>query len=98
MGFGDHVDSSKTQILRSPKVQPMSQHVSRDGSDNLSAMIELGTCQQYKPGEFLAVGSQKWNEVLDKDNDHVNWADHSSSSIGRISSGNGIDNHDGKAD
>ena len=90
--FGDQVNRSNPQTTSLGKVKPTSKRFSWYGSDDLSAKIEPPSCQQYKPGNFLAVRPLNWDEIIDEDENEDNWADPAAPSGGRSRPGNGNDN------
>jgi len=53
--FGDQVNNSHPQTTRSEKPKRTGECFSWYGSDDLRAKIEPPSCQQYTPGDFLAV-------------------------------------------
>jgi len=73
--FGDQVDHSDPQTINSGKVKRTCERFSWSGSDDLRAKDEPLSCQQYKPGDFLVVGPLNWDEMIDEDDDDVNWPD-----------------------
>jgi hypothetical protein len=92
--IGDEVDSSNPQITSSAKVRCTSERVSWYGTDDLQAKIELPSCRQYKPGNFLAIQPLNWDEIIDEEDDDDNWADPGEPSRGRSYPGNGNHNDD----
>src|SRR5882757_2348340 len=82
-GFGDQVDRSNPQTTSSGKVKHTGERFSWYSSDDLRAMIEPPSCQQYKPGNFLAVRPLNWDEIIDKDDDDEKCADPGAPSSGR---------------
>ena len=68
------------------------------GSDDPKAKIELPSCQQYKPGDFLAIRPLNWDEIIDEDDDDENWADPGVLSGGRSRPSDDNDNDDGEAE
>jgi len=73
--FEDQVDRSNSQTTSLGKVKRTGEHFSWSGSDDLRAMIEPLCCWLYIPGDFQAVRSLNWDEILDEDDDDDNWAD-----------------------
>jgi hypothetical protein len=59
-------------------------------------MIEPPSCQQYKPGNFLAARPLNWDEIMDEDEDDENWVDRGVPSGGRICPSDGIRNDNGE--
>jgi len=55
-------------------------------------------CRQYKLGDFLAVSSLNWDEIIDQDDDDENWADPEAPSGGRSHPGDGNDNDNGEGE
>jgi hypothetical protein len=96
--FGYHVDCSNPQTTSSGKVTRTSERFLRYGSDDLRAKIEPPSCQQNKPGDFLAVRPMNWDEIIDEDDDDVNWADPGVPSGGRSRPGDGNDNDYGEGE
>jgi len=68
------------------------------GSDNLRAQIDLPSCQQYKPGDCLAIGTLNWDDIIDEHDDDQNRADPGAPSGGRSCHGNGNENDDGEGE
>ena len=66
------------------------------GSDDLRAKIELPSCRQYKPGNFLAIRPMNWDKIIDEDDHDENWVDPGALSGGRSRHGVDNDNDDGK--
>jgi len=96
--FWDQVNSTNPQTTSSGKAKRTGKPLSWYSSDNLRAMIELPSCRQYKPRDFLAIKSLNWDQITDKDNDDENWADPGAPSGGRSHPGDGNDNEDGEGD
>jgi len=98
--FGDQVNRSNPQTASSGKVKCTGERFSWYGSDDLRAKIELPSCWKYKPGNFLAVGSLNWDEIISEDGNDENWADPGAPSSGRSCprDGNDNDNDDGEKD
>ena len=93
--FGDQVDRSNPKTTSSGKIKRTGECFSWYGCDDPRAKIELPSCRQYKPGDFLAVRPLNWDEIIE-DDDHDNWADPGAPSSGRSRLGNGNDNDDGE--
>jgi hypothetical protein len=91
--FGDQVDRSNPQTTSLGMVKCCSEHFSWYGSNDLRAHIELPNCQQYEPGNFLAVRPLNWDEIINEDVDDEYWADPGAPSSGRSRPGDGND-HD----
>jgi hypothetical protein len=70
--FGNQVDHSNLQGTSLGKVKCTGHRFSWYGSDDLMAMIEPPSCQQYKPGDFLTVGPLNWDEIIGEDDDDKN--------------------------
>jgi len=64
----------------------------------MSAMIELPSCRQYKPGDFLAGRLLNWDGIIDENDDDENWADPIVQSGGRSRPGDANNNDDGKGE
>jgi len=96
--FGDQVDRSNPPTTRLGKVKRTGEHFSWYGSDDPRAKIEMPSCRQYKPGDFLAVGPLNWDEIIDEDDDYENWADPGAPSGGRSHPGDDNDHDDGEGD
>jgi hypothetical protein len=96
--FRDQVDRSNTQISSLGKFEDTGERFSWYGSDDLRAKIVPPSCQQYKPGDFLAVGPLNWDEIIDEDDDDENWVDPSAPSGGRSHPSNGNDKNDGEGE
>jgi hypothetical protein len=90
--FGDQVDRYNLHTTSSGKVKRTRERFSWYGSDDPGAKIEPPSCRQYKPGDFLAVRPLNWHEMINKDDDDVNWADALGASGGRCCPGDGNDN------
>jgi len=73
--FGDQVDRSNPLSTGSGKVKLTGEPFCWYSSNDLSTKIELPSCRQYKPGNFLAVGPLNWDEIINEDDDNENWAD-----------------------
>ena len=91
--FGDQVDRSNPHTTSSAKVKCTTEHFSWYGSDDLRAKMELPSCWQYKPHNFLAVRPLNWDEIIDEDNDDDNWADPRAPSCGWSRPGDENDNY-----
>jgi len=96
--FGDQVDRSNPRTTSSGKVERTGERFSWYGSDDLRAKIELPSCRQYKPGDFLAVRPLNWDEIIDEDDDDENWADPGAPTGGRSRPGDGNDNDNGEGE
>jgi len=97
-GFGDQGHHSYLQTTSSGKVQLTGECFSWYCRDDLSAKIEPPNCQQYKPGDFLAVRSLYWDEIFNEEDDDESWADPGTPSGGRIRRSDDNDNHDGQGE
>jgi len=73
--FGDQVDRSNPQTTSSGKVKRNSERFPWYGCDDPRAKIELPSCRQHEPTDFLAVRPLHWAEILDEDDDAEDWAD-----------------------
>ena len=99
--FGYQVDLSNLQRTRLGMVKRTGEHFSWYGSNDLRAIIELPSCRQYKPGDFLAGRPWIWDEMIDEDNDDENWAEPGGAPSGGTShhsDGNNNDNGEGVED
>jgi len=96
--FGDQVDRSNPQTTSSGKVKRTGERFSWYGSDDLRARIKAPSCQQYKPGDFLAVRPLNWDEIIDEGDDDENCADAGAPSGGRSRPGDGNDNDNGEGE
>jgi len=98
--FRDQVDHSNPLTASSGRVKPTGKHFSLYCSDDPRAKIEPPSCQQYKPGDFLAVWPLNWDEQIDDEDDDEIWADSGapSSVSSRPGDGNDNDNGEGEAD
>jgi len=94
--FSDQLNRSNCQTTCSGKVKHIGEHFSWYGSDDLRAKIEPPSCQQYKPGDFLAVRPLNWDVIIDKDDGDENWADPGVACRGKSCPGNGNHNTNGK--
>jgi hypothetical protein len=70
--FGDQVDHSNPLTTRSGKVKRTGERFPSYGSDDLRAKIELPSCRQSKPGDFLDVRPLNWDEIINEDDDDDN--------------------------
>jgi hypothetical protein len=93
--FGDQINYSNPQTTSVRKDIRTSERLSLYDCDDRSAKIELPTCRQYKPGDFLAIRPLHWDEIIEKNEDDENWVDRKIPSGGRSCPGDGNDNHDG---
>jgi hypothetical protein len=98
LAFKDEVDRSNPQTTSSGKVKRTAERFSLYGSDDLRAKIEPPSCQQYKPGDFLAIRPLNWDEIIDKNDDDENWADRRAPSGGWSRPGDGNDNDNGEGE
>jgi hypothetical protein len=96
--FGDQVDRSNPQTTSSGKVISTGEHFAWYGSNDLRAMIEPPSCQQFKPGDFLGVRPLNWDEIIDEDDDDENWADPGGPSGGRSRPGDDNDTDEGESE
>jgi hypothetical protein len=96
--FGYQVDHSDPYTTSSGKVKHTGERFSRYGSYALRVQIELPSCQQYKPGDILAVKPLNWDEIIGEDDNDGNWVDPRAPSSGRGRPGNGNDNDDGEGE
>jgi len=96
--IGDQVDRSN---LGTPSLgidKCTSEHCSWYSSDDLRAKIQPPCCQQYKPGDFLAVRPLNHDEIIDEDDDVENCGDPRVPSVGMSHPGDGNDNDDGEGE
>jgi len=96
--FGDQVDRSNPQTISLGKVRRTGEHFSCYGSDDLRAKIEPPSCQQYMPGDLLAVRPLNWDEIIDEYEDDENWVDPRASTGGRSRPSDRNDNDDGEGE
>jgi hypothetical protein len=96
--FGDQVDCSNPQTTSLGKLKRTGECFSWYGSDDPRANIEPPSCQQYKPGDFLAVIPLNRDEIIDQDGDDKNWVDPGAPSDGRSHPGDGNDNDNGEGE
>jgi hypothetical protein len=96
--FRDQVNRSNLQITSSGKVKRTSERFSWYNSDDSRATIEPPSCQQYRPGDFLAVRPLNWDEIIDEEDDDETWPEPGAPSRGRSRPGDDNDNDDGKGD
>ena len=68
------------------------------GSDDLRAKIELPSCQQCRPGDFLVFRPLNWEWTIHGDDDDAHWADPGAPSGGRSCYGDGNQNEDGEGE
>jgi hypothetical protein len=90
--FGDQVDRSNQQPTSSGKIERTCERFSWYSSDDLMAKIEPPSCRQYKPGDFQAIKPLNWDEIIDEDDDEVNWEDHGGPGGGQSRPGDYSDN------
>jgi len=69
-------------------------------SNGLRAKIEPPSCRQYTPGDFLTIRLLNWDEIIDADDYHENWAETRARSSERScpSDGNAYDDSEGEED
>jgi hypothetical protein len=96
--FGDQVDCCNTQTISSGQVKRNGERISWYVTNDLRADIEMPSCQQYKPGDFLGVRPLNWEEIIDEDDDDDNWAYPGALYGGRSSPGDGNDNDIGESE
>jgi hypothetical protein len=97
-GFREQVDCTNPRTTTFGQVERTGECFSRYRSYDLREQIEPPSCRQYKPGDFLAVRPQNWNEIIAEDDDNENWADPGRLSGGRSWLGNGNDTDDGEGE
>jgi len=96
--FGDQVDPSNPETTGLGKVKRTGERFSCYCRNDIRAKIELTSCRQYKPGDFLAVRPLNWDEIIDGDDDADYWADPAGRSGGRSCPGDANDNDDGESE
>jgi hypothetical protein len=96
--FGDQVDRSNLLTTTLGKITPTGDRFSWYGSDDRRATIEPPSCQQYTPGDFLAIRPLNWDEIIDKDDDDDNRADPGAPSGGRSRPTYGNNNDDSEGE
>jgi len=96
--FGDQVDCSNRQTTSLGNVERTGEHFPWYGSDDRRVKIEPPSGRQYKPGDFLAVTTLKWDEIIDEDDDDENWVDPGAPSGGRSRPSECNDNEDGEGE
>jgi len=94
--FGDQVDCSNPQTTSTWNVKCTGECLHWYGSDGLRTKIELQSCQQYTPGDLLAVRPQNWDEIIGEDDIDENWADPGAPSDWQSRPGDDNDNDDGE--
>jgi len=96
--FGDHIDHTNWQTTCSGKVKRTGERFSWYSRDDLMEKIELPSCRQYKPGDFLAVRPLNPERIIDEDDDDDNWADRGGPRCGRSRPADGNHNDNGQSD
>jgi len=98
--FGDQVNRSNPKTISSGKGKRTGKRFSWYCRDDLRVKIEPLSCRQYRPGDFLAVRPQNWDEIIGEDDDDDNWADPWAPSGGssRPNDRNDNDDSDGEED
>ena len=96
--FADELDRSNPQTTSSGQVKRNGECLCWYGSDDSRAKIELPSCWQYEPGNFLAVRPLNWDEMIEEDDMEENWADPGAPSSGTNRPGIGNDNDDGEGE
>jgi hypothetical protein len=96
--FGDQVDYSNPHTISLGKGKCTSERFSWYGCNDPRAMNEPPSCQQYKPGDFLAVRPLNWHEIMDEDDDDLNCGDPRVPSGGWSRAGDDNDNYDGEGE
>jgi len=96
--FGNQVDCFNLLKTSLGKVKRTSERFSWYSSDALRAKTQPPSCRQYKPDDFLAIGPQNWDEIIDEDDDDENLADPDSPSGGRSRTGDGNFNDSGEGE
>jgi len=96
--FGYEVNRSNPQKTNPGTVQFHCERFSWYCSEDIRARIDLPSCRQYEPGEFLAVRPLNWDEIIDEDDDDENWVDPGAPSSGRCHPGHDNDNVNGEGE
>jgi len=96
--FGDQFNSFNPQPTSSGKVKRTGDRFSWYGSNDSRAKIEPPSCQQYTPGDFLAIRPVNWDEIINVEDDDENRADPRAPSSGRSCPGDGNDNDNGEGE
>jgi len=60
------------------------------------AKIEVATCRQYNPGDFVVVRPKNWAKLIEEDDNDEHGADPGAPSCGWWCHGDGNDNEDGE--
>jgi len=94
--FSDQVYRSNPQTTSSGKVKRTAKRFSGYGSDDLRVKIELPSCPQYKPGDFLGFGPLYWEGIIDEADDDETWVDPGAPSSGKSHPGDANDNDNGE--
>jgi hypothetical protein len=94
--FRDHVHRSSPETTSSEKVKRTAECFSRYGSDDLRGKIQLPSCRQYKPDDFLAIRPPIGDEIVDKDDDDENGEGPRAPSSGRSRPGDVNENDNGE--
>jgi len=92
--FGDSVDHSNPQTTSSGEDKCTGERFSWYSSNDLRVEIEPTSCQQYKPGDVLAVRPLNWDEIINLDDDDGNWENPVAPSGGRRRPSDANDNHE----
>jgi hypothetical protein len=96
--FGDQGNCTISQSTSLGKVKCTGEHFSLYGTNDFRVNLVLPSRQPFKPGDFLTVRPLKWNEIINKDDDAENWADHRAPRSGRNRHGDGNQSDDGEGD
>jgi hypothetical protein len=96
--YGDEFDHSNHQKTSSGKVKGTGERFSLNGSNNLRLKIKSPSYRQYKSGDFLAIRPLTWEELIDADNDDMNWVDPGAPGSGRSRPSHRNDNDDCEGD
>jgi hypothetical protein len=92
--LGDQVDSCTPQTTSVEKVDRTGARFCWYGRDDLRPKIEPPSCQQYKPGHFLALRPLDWDEIMNEVDGDENWANRAAPSGGRCCPSEGNDHYD----
>ena len=95
--FGDQADCYNPQSTSPGMVKCKGKHFSQYGRDVLKEILEPPRCNQYNPSDFLVVIPQNWDEIMDKHNDDLNWADPRALNGGRSCPRDGSNNYNSKS-
>jgi hypothetical protein len=94
----NQVDRGNPQRTTSGQVNRTRECISWYGNDYLREKIKPPICWQVKPGDFLAVSPQNWDEIIEEDDDDENWADPGARSGGWSRPDDDNDNDDSESE